>query len=69
MQPELNNRQIRHLKALGQKLDPVVVIGRNEGERLSRCLRSVGAADWGPTRHELIYVDSNSSDEIGRAHV
>jgi RNA-binding protein len=29
MQPELNNRQIRYLKALGQKLDPVVVIGRN----------------------------------------
>ncbi len=36
----------------------VVVIGRNEGERLQRCLRSM-------TEHlsHLIYVDSGSSDE------
>ena len=40
----------------------VVVIGRNEGERLTRCLESVRAmADiGGPV--ELIYVDSASSD-------
>jgi glycosyltransferase involved in cell wall biosynthesis len=40
----------------------VVVIGRNEGERLKRCLESVN----GMTRHnfqvETIYVDSGSSD-------
>ena len=35
----------------------VVVIGRNEGERLERSLRSVGA-DF----HRLLYVDSGSTD-------
>ena len=35
----------------------MVVIGRNEGERLKRCLRSVqGAAD------RIVYVDSGSDD-------
>jgi cellulose synthase/poly-beta-1,6-N-acetylglucosamine synthase-like glycosyltransferase len=39
----------------------VVVIGRNEGARLRRCLKSVRAmqSDW---ETELIYVDSGSSD-------
>ncbi|MEY2688433.1 MAG: hypothetical protein RL375_2631 [Pseudomonadota bacterium] len=41
----------------------VVVIGRNEGERLTRCLRSVLAADWQGRPPELIYVDSKSSDD------
>lgn len=36
---------------------PVVVIGRNEGERLQRCLRSVAA----PGR-VVVYVDSGSTD-------
>lgn len=46
----------------------VVVIGRNEGERLVRCLRSVlknPATEGGqPTEgtRPLVYVDSNSSD-------
>lgn len=40
----------------------VVVIGRNEGDRLQHCLRSVQQAHWGATRFELIYVDSHSSD-------
>src|SRR5690242_3044010 len=35
----------------------VVVIGRNEGERLRKCLRSV------PSSVPVIYVDSGSSDE------
>lgn len=39
----------------------VVVIGRNEGERLSRCLESIRAMRWSGPR-ETIYVDSNSSD-------
>ena len=34
----------------------VVVIGRNEGERLKQCLRSLGAA------HAIVYVDSGSTD-------
>jgi glycosyltransferase involved in cell wall biosynthesis len=40
----------------------VVVIGRNEGERLVRCLASIAAAHWDMARHEVIYVDSNSTD-------
>lgn len=40
----------------------VVVIGRNEGERLRRCLRSVEAAVWRDLAYEVIYVDSQSSD-------
>jgi GT2 family glycosyltransferase len=37
----------------------VVVIGRNEGERLKRCLRSLIAQGAGP----IVYVDSGSSDD------
>lgn len=36
----------------------IVVIGRNEGDRLERCLRSIGQ-DVGP----MVYVDSGSSDQ------
>jgi len=41
----------------------VVIIGRNEGERLRRCLQSVNAADWQDLCPELIYVDSKSTDD------
>lgn len=37
----------------------VVVIGRNEGERLRRCLRSLIGQGAGP----IVYVDSGSSDD------
>ena len=37
----------------------VIAIGRNEGERLKRCLRSLVAA---PGVEAVVYVDSNSSD-------
>ena len=40
----------------------VVVIGRNEGERLRCCLQSVQAMQRGSWQVELIYVDSGSSD-------
>lgn len=40
----------------------IVVIGRNEGERLARCLESVRAADYPREQLELLYVDSNSTD-------
>lgn len=40
----------------------VVVIGRNEGERLLRCLASIHNADWSGIAFELIYVDSKSTD-------
>ena len=39
----------------------VIVIGRNEGGRLSACFESIRAADK-PEPFELIYVDSNSTD-------
>ena len=35
----------------------VVIIGRNEGQRLRRCLASVGAGGW-----DVVYVDSGSTD-------
>ncbi len=41
----------------------VVVIGRNEGARLSACLASVQAMTPVPGGHALIYVDSDSSDD------
>jgi glycosyltransferase involved in cell wall biosynthesis len=40
----------------------IVVIGRNEGERLARCLESIRAARALPEPTELIYVDSHSTD-------
>ena len=40
----------------------VVVIGRNEGERLVRCLASVRAMQPVQGGHEVIYVDSDSTD-------
>jgi glycosyltransferase involved in cell wall biosynthesis len=45
-----------------EPLISVVVIGRNEGERLERCLRSVQTANSGGRAVELIYVDSDSTD-------
>ncbi len=44
----------------------VVVIGRNEGARLVRCLASVRAMRWPQQQVELIYVDSASEDESPR---
>lgn len=46
----------------------VVVIGRNEGARLVRCLESIRSADWPAERLEIIYVDSASTDDsVARA--
>lgn len=41
----------------------VVVIGRNEGERLTRCLESVARMNPPDGGIEIIYVDSNSTDD------
>ncbi len=39
----------------------VVIIGRNEGERLERCILTAQAIEgWTPT--EVLYVDSGSTD-------
>ena len=40
----------------------VVVIGRNEGDRLARCLKSVGLIRGIEGEVELLYVDSASTD-------
>lgn len=40
----------------------VVIIGRNEGQRLGRCLASVIASHTPPVVSETIYVDSGSLD-------
>ncbi len=50
----------------------VVVIGRNEGERLRRCLNSVASLKLPPGIHHAatVYVDSNSTDnslEVARS--
>jgi cellulose synthase/poly-beta-1,6-N-acetylglucosamine synthase-like glycosyltransferase len=41
----------------------VVIIGRNEGQRLLRCIASVQQAHWGALRHDIWYVDSRSTDD------
>lgn len=41
----------------------VVVIGRNEGDRLVRCLESVWAVDYPGSALDVIYVDSQSTDD------
>jgi cellulose synthase/poly-beta-1,6-N-acetylglucosamine synthase-like glycosyltransferase len=41
----------------------VVVIGRNEGARLERCLRSVNAMAHEGFTTEVLYVDSGSTDD------
>ncbi len=41
----------------------VVVIGRNEGDRLVRCLESVSTMNRPAGGIEIIYVDSNSTDD------
>lgn len=40
----------------------VVVIGKNEGARLTRCLASVQSANWADLSYEIVYVDSGSTD-------
>ncbi len=40
----------------------IVVIGRNEGQRLLACMNSIRAMRAGNFSCEIIYVDSNSSD-------
>lgn len=40
----------------------IIVIGRNEGERLVRCLQSIHGINTTGFRAELIYVDSASTD-------
>ena len=46
----------------GKQKVSVVVIGRNEGERLVRCLASIAAMDSAGISIETIYVDSASTD-------
>ena len=40
----------------------IVVIGRNEGERLTRCLQSIRQIKHPDFHYEIIYVDSGSID-------
>ena len=46
----------------------VVVIGRNEGPRLQRCLSSIEMIELPPDEVEVVYVDSGSTDgSVARA--
>lgn len=40
-----------------------VIIGRNEERMLEQCIKSVMNSDYPQTRKEVIYVDSNSTDQ------
>lgn len=40
----------------------VVIIGRNEGNRLLQCIDSVRGAHWDGLEYDIWYVDSRSSD-------
>ena len=46
-----------------ERLVSVVVIGRNEGLRLRRCLESIAQMEHPGFEFEVIYVDSGSTDE------
>jgi len=52
--PEVKTNSINLQEKVG-----IVVIGRNEGKRLERCLNSLVAQTTGP----LVYVDSGSTDD------
>jgi cellulose synthase/poly-beta-1,6-N-acetylglucosamine synthase-like glycosyltransferase len=41
----------------------VIIIGRNEGQRLIDCIQSVQAMNYPSTEMEIIYVDSDSTDD------
>jgi glycosyltransferase involved in cell wall biosynthesis len=49
--------------AAGSTLLSIVVIGRDEGEHLTRCLESVQKIDFPFGEKEIIYVDSGSKDD------
>lgn len=51
-----------HIPSQGTPHVSVVIIGRNEGERLGACLQSVQQADWTGLNHDVWYVDSRSTD-------
>jgi len=54
--------ELKSVQNLNPPLISVVVIGRNEGERLRRCLQSVFDMDRGNFDIEVIYADSGSID-------
>lgn len=60
MQPSVSLQPQKGSPAAAPSLS-VVVIGRNEGERLARCLESVSSLH-GFAKVQLIYVDSASTD-------
>jgi len=57
--PSANGHGPRSAEPLHADAVGVVVIGRNEGVRLQRCLRSLLAQGAGP----IVYVDSGSTDD------
>jgi cellulose synthase/poly-beta-1,6-N-acetylglucosamine synthase-like glycosyltransferase len=57
----LSNKKVTSMEKRNVVLS-VVVIGRNEGERLSRCLESISQMRPPQGSVEVIYVDSGSTD-------
>jgi len=56
-------RDVREADLMSPPPISVVIIGRNEGARLTRCLRSVYAMNFPREKLEVIYVDSRSRDD------
>ena len=56
MNPEQDTRQVR--RPVNETAIGVVVIGRNEGARLKRCLESIVSEGV-----KVVYVDSGSTDD------
>jgi len=62
------NQMVNVETAERRPLVSVVVIGRNEGERLAECLRAVRDLEFPAADMEVIYVDSHSTDDsVARA--
>ena len=59
----VQNEGVLHTASATAPLVSIVVIGRNEGKRLTECLLSINQADWRGIAYECIYIDSNSTDQ------
>ena len=60
--PEISESSPGGHKGAGLPALAIVVIGRNEGQRLARCLESIRRVR-GVSVRQIVYVDSGSIDE------
>jgi cellulose synthase/poly-beta-1,6-N-acetylglucosamine synthase-like glycosyltransferase len=60
--PNPQNKNAQSLESNSRPSLSIVIIGRNEGERLDRCIRSAQTIQ-GWRASEILYVDSGSTDD------